>query len=97
MNDLSSLIADQWQPIDSAPKGANGLAWMLLAYGPADEQTVGVGMRFHDQFFAASTFYKGGPAGERQYIFRENEVHPSHWMPLPAPPRALDQKGSSNG
>jgi hypothetical protein len=87
MTDLTSLI-DQWQDISTAPKGSNGVAWMMLAYGPDDDQTVGIGMRFHDQFFAASTFYKVGPARERQYIFREHEVHPTHWMPIPPAPRA---------
>lgn len=83
---LGSNTGADWHDISTAPKGERGIAWMLLAYGPHDDQSVGVGMRFQDQFFAASTFYVGGPAGGRQYSFREHEVFPTHWMPLPGLP-----------
>ena len=77
----------EWQPIETAPNGAKGLCWMLLAHGPEGDQTVSIGMRFHDQFFAASTFHIGGPFDGRQYAFKEHEVNPTHWAPLPRPPK----------
>lgn len=78
--------ANEWQPIETAPKGARGIAWMMLAYGPEGDQSVSVGLRFNDQFFAAGTFYNGGPFDGRQFNFREHEVAPTHWMPLHAAP-----------
>jgi len=84
-----------WHPIDSAPEGANGIAFMMLAYGPADDQSVGIGMRFHDQYFAAGAFYVGGPASGRQFAFREHEVRPTHWKPIPLAPQASDSAGAS--
>ena len=77
----------KWQSIETAPKGAKGIAWMLLAYGPEDDRSVSIGLRFHNTFFAAGTFYRGGPFDERQFELRECEVDPTHWMPVPdAPP-----------
>lgn len=78
-----------WRPIETAPKGASGISWMLLAHGPSDDLSIGTGMRFNDQFFAASTFYRGGNVGTRQFEFREHEVFPTHWMPMPKPPALL--------
>ncbi|GAA4180486.1 DUF551 domain-containing protein [Shinella granuli] len=89
------VAVEEWQPIETAPKGVRGVAWMLLAYGPEGDQTVGVGMRFHDQFFAASTFYTGGPHDGRQFEFREHEVRPTHWRPLPTPPSSPRTSASS--
>jgi hypothetical protein len=81
-----ALRKSEWQPIETAPTGAKGMAWMLLAYGPEGDQTTGMGMRFHDKFYAASSFYVGGHFESRQYQFREHEVHPTHWMEVPALP-----------
>ncbi|GAA4169340.1 hypothetical protein [Shinella granuli] len=92
---IVEVAVEEWQPIETAPKGVRGVAWMLLAYGPEGDQTVGVGMRFHDQFFAASTFYTGGPHDGRQFEFREHEVRPTHWRPLPTPPSSPRTSASS--
>lgn len=79
---------DGWRPIDTAPIGAKGTSWMMLAYGPEGDQSVSVGMKFHDKYYAASTFYVGGPHDSRQFRFQEHEVFPTHWKHLPAAPSA---------
>ncbi len=74
----------RWQPIETAPTGVKGYAWMMLAWGPEDDQNTGAGMRCGEKFFAAATFYRLGQ--EKQYEMREIEVRPTHWAPmLPAP------------
>lgn len=83
-------VPDGWQPIETAPKGARGYAWMMLAWGAEDDPYVAAGMRCGDKFFAATTFYCLGQ--EKQYEMREIEVHPTHWMPIPAPPKPEDSQ-----
>lgn len=75
----------EWQPIETAPKGANGYAWMFLAWGPEEDKSTGKGMWCVDRFIACATFHAMGktPAFE----FRQIEVSPTHWMPLPEPPQ----------
>lgn len=82
-------VPNGWRPIETAPKGARGYAWMMLAWGAEDDPHVAAGMRCGDKFFAAATFYCLGQ--EKQYEMREIEVHPTHWMPLPAAPKEDDQ------
>jgi hypothetical protein len=82
--------AQEWQPIETAPTGAKGYAWMLLAWGPDEDKSVSNGMRCGDRFFAAPSFYCMGQ--ERQFQQREIEVFPTHWMPLPDAPM-LSQRG----
>lgn len=81
---------DGWQPIETAPKGARGYAWMMLAWGAEDDPHVAAGMRCGDKFFAAATFYCLGQ--EKQYEMREIEAHPTHWMPIPAAPKPEDDQ-----
>jgi hypothetical protein len=57
---------------------------MNLAWGPEGDVSTGLGMRWGDRYFAAGAFYCLGQ--ERRYKFREIEVQPTHWMPLPAAP-----------
>lgn len=84
----TALSAQGWRTMESAPKGVGGYNWMLLLHGDRDDPTMSVGMRYGDRYFAASTFYVGGPANQRQYAFREVEIVPFGWMPLPAAPTA---------
>jgi len=81
--------AREWQPIETAPVGLNpaGAFWCLLAYGPADDQSISHGFRWHGKWYAAGTFYRLGQ--ERLYELREVEVHPTHWMPMPELPADL--------
>jgi hypothetical protein len=74
----------EWQPIETAPRGAKGYAWMHLAWGPEHDQSTSVGMRYGDKFYASASFYCLGR--DKQYEFRETEVSPTHWKPLPTPP-----------
>lgn len=92
-----SVEAAGWQPIETAPQGVSnggklGVTWMMLAV-PDDEGGFNClsGMRVGDKFYAAMTFYCGGPFDGKQFEKREVEVNPTHWMPLPDPPalRAL--------
>lgn len=80
--------AQQWMPIETAPTGATGYAWMMLAWGPEQDKSTGVGMRDGEKFYASATFYCLGR--DKQYEFREIEVRPTHWMPLPAAPQPKD-------
>lgn len=81
MTDLSSLIADQWQPIETAPKDWTDVILF-------DEE------RDPPVFEGYFSMEDGG-----RNCWMENQgmgsepVNPSHWMPLPSPPRALQQKG----
>lgn len=77
-----------WMPIESAPTGAQGYCWMLLAWGSDDDKKTGFGMRVHDKFFASGVFYRAGC--ERRYEIREVEVSPTHWMPKPKPPEPTE-------
>ena len=78
-----------WQPIDTAPKGAKGYCWMNLAWGSEGDQSTGIGMRWGDRFFVAATFHCLGQ--EKRFEFREIEVSPTHWMPLLPPPEVPDE------
>lgn len=80
------MSTGQWQPIETAPitKNPDGLIWLMLAFGPEGDQSIGHGFRWRDKWFAAATFYCLGQ--DRKYELREIEVQPTHWMPLPAPP-----------
>jgi hypothetical protein len=84
---MSDAAPEGWQPIETAPKGAKGYSWMNLAWGPEGDQSAGIGMRWGDRFFAVGTFYCLGQ--QKQYEFREIEVNPTHWMPLPDAPDAV--------
>lgn len=96
MSELTTLREEnerlrEWHPIESAPRGvakegAPGYYWMYLAWGPKEDKHTGSGMRVGDKFYAAATYYRGGPFAGRQYEMRELEVTPTHWKPLPPAP-----------
>lgn len=83
---MIEISESQWQPIETAPLGAKGVSWMMLAYGPKGDQSVSEGMRWGDKFFASGTFHKPCEFGDRPFRFKEIEVFPTHWMPLPSVP-----------
>lgn len=68
-----------WQPIETAPKGAHGYSWMRLKWGAEGDQSSGDGMRWGDRFFAAATFHRLGQ--EQRFQMEIIEVKPTHWMP----------------
>lgn len=90
MTDLSSLIADQWQPIETAPKDstnilvwADGYEWPEVAryelYNNHDieEESGEPGFwRYSDDLFAD--------------VCEIEEGELSHWMPLPPSPRGKE-------
>lgn len=69
-----------WQPIESAPRDGTD----ILVYRP----------RAHEHGDAAITVAKTtdrprpSPHGIQHYTDRAH--HPTHWMPLPAPPASID-------
>lgn len=76
---------DAWQPIETAPKGKNGVSFMMLANGPEDDQSVSIGMQIDGKFYAGSVFYCLGNK-EKPFEIREHKVQPTHWMPMPDTP-----------
>ncbi len=71
----------EWQPIETAPKGGvpgSSSRWLLLfGDGPG---------------FASCTYvgYWGGESDHqcwRSAFYPSQPTHPSHWMPLPGPPK----------
>lgn len=90
---FKAMMAEAWQPIETAPKGVIGYAWMMLAWGGDDDPHTAEGMRCGDKFFAAGTFYCLGQ--EKKYELREVEVHPTHWAPMPPPPSNAGSNGPS--
>lgn len=101
MTDLSSLLADQWQPIETAPKNTKVLAayqnelgnWRIVTacYHTQLEWSDEYGD--HEEEYAPEGWYEENDSSE---VIYPTSRTPSHWMPLPPPPRALQQKGSSN-
>ena len=69
-----------WQPIETAPKGTIDEIVTILGYSPE----WGV-----ETFFWAEDdgIWRVGPRGEHCFERRE---WPTHWMPLPEPPRLKD-------
>jgi hypothetical protein len=88
-------MSDQWQPIETAPKdGTDILVWAVgyrwpevvryvLYNDPAIEEEAGEPgfWRYSDDVFAD--------------VCEIEEGEFTHWMPIPSPPRALDQKGGT--
>lgn len=75
-----------WQPIETAPEAKGKYFFCRLACQNGDEFSTGDGFRWDGKWFAAALFYKGGIFDERQYEYRQIQVNPAHWQPLPAPP-----------
>lgn len=78
MSEREGKEVSEWQPIETAPKeplrtyGRNQHGPLILAY-PVNRQVDTVEWWQTDR---ASNFLDGGG----------NAAHPTHWMPLPAPP-----------
>lgn len=75
-----TLCTETWQPIETCP------IWPLDShgYGPTILLFIdgGLGVGFWDRDFMK--FYIEYPEGHR--------AQPSHWMPMPEPPRAIGEK-----
>lgn len=91
---------DQWQPIETAPKNTKLLAayqnelgnWRIVTacYHTQLEWSDEYGD--HEEEYAPEGWYEENDSSE---VIYPTSRHPSHWMPLPSPPRALDQKGGT--
>jgi hypothetical protein len=81
ISEAESIEMTEWQPIETAPKdGTAILIWPANASFYGDEATSYV-VRWHDwkeAWIEAS--------GEEYAAF-----YPTHWMPLPAPPKKGDE------
>ena len=92
MSDLSSLIADLWQPIETAPKDGTPVD----LWGVNHLHYAKTGRRATNVTWGRVRDWMGNERDDWQHGHGE-DFEPTHWMPLPSPPRALQQKGSSNG
>ncbi len=80
-----------WQPIESAPRDGTDI---LLVKADAVVPRITVGCwdaSFHTEWDeeAEDTVYRGAwtDYGVESWGYEEyQELHPTHWMPLPAPP-----------
>ncbi|WLS01697.1 DUF551 domain-containing protein [Shinella oryzae] len=109
MSDLSSLIADLWQPIETAPKPADWLKYYSYErflvghwFQPVDEygepSSAGSWAWVQVVSLTSSGWHVWSSfKGWHGTVTIPVHDNATHWMPLPSPPRALDQKGSSNG
>ena len=84
--EIDRLLADKWQPIETAPKDGT----VVLLYKP-DERMVGEYMLagywgqwpgINDCWIACD----GKPQGYLSGVTGTYQGHPTHWMPLPNPP-----------
>lgn len=79
---------DGWRPIESAPEVPGKYFFCRLAWGPEQDKSTGDGFRFEGRWYAAGNFHAPNKAyNERQNIIKELEVTPTHWQPLPQPPK----------
>jgi hypothetical protein len=74
-----------WQPIDTAPKDGT----IVLGYFDNDDETFFMSEIMwikSDEWFIGSA---SAPLGPSQWfsLLRQGIVIPTHWMPLPAPPK----------
>jgi hypothetical protein len=66
----------EWQPIDTAPKNQHFLC------GHAEKRWI----RFGIYFSSHGTWYYSGTS-ERSQFAQTRGDEPTHWMPLPEPPK----------
>lgn len=74
-----------WQPIETAPRGANGISFMLVMWGPEGDENCGYAIQIDGRFFASAVYFCSGRKA-KPFEIRETEVNPTHWMPLSNPP-----------
>lgn len=74
-----------WQPIDTAPHdGKVVLLWWRTCKQPTTGYYVSEG-DLPEEYFK---FTKSGWINERDSVVPRNQKDCTHWMPLPAPPKA---------
>lgn len=70
----------EWQPIETAPTGKLGAIQMLLCHSKKKWVRMG---RFYGE---AGVWYYSGTNERSQWAQVEGD-EPTHWMPLPEPPK----------
>ncbi|OVE94426.1 hypothetical protein B7W85_12815 [Allorhizobium ampelinum] len=68
----------EWQPIETCPKDESD----FLAYYPA--------MDGDDAFQEVVCFYQDWPRSMNCEPYTRGGVDPTHWMPLPSPPKDMN-------
>lgn len=86
----STEVFGAWLPIETAPANdKSDYFFCLAAWGPDEDKTTGCAMRYKDEWFAGSLFYKMmARHDEQRFEFREHRINPTHWMPKPEAPNA---------
>lgn len=91
---MNTLTMDQWQPIDTAPMDGSAI-WLLVEGHPY----IGYGepknwLHETNRWFARATFRQRDPEERNArnlpdeiYACNGIDVAPTHWMPLPEPPK----------
>ncbi len=75
------MTADDWQPIASAPKSVWMQSQMVLC-GHAEKRWI----RFGRYYGELKRWYYSGTNERSQWAETEGDA-PTHWQPLPSPPR----------
>jgi hypothetical protein len=77
----AQLAEREWRPIETAPKDGN---WVLISGGT-------YGCEFSPCEFYGARFDRVGmavwDAGNKQWENGEMHYHPTHWQPMPPPPK----------
>lgn len=78
-----------WQPIETAPKDGTPVLlygeWAGEIWGVFDEPSMEVGLYAGSGDYARQGFLWAATGGDAYATW----CKPSHWMPLPAPPKPL--------
>lgn len=78
----------EWKPIETFPTNEKShYSFAMVVYGPRDDQSVGLAMRYKNEWFVGALFYNHARFDERQFSFREYKIHPTHWMEKPELPK----------
>jgi len=70
------IDAVQWQPIETAPRDGDAILTFDI----------------RSNYYPTVRHWDEGEDGDMAWQPRIRGVFPTHWMPLPEPPQALEQK-----
>ncbi len=72
----------EWQPISTAPKDTYGVCGPSLILGHSEKKWI----RFGRYYVQEGCWYYSGTNERSQYAQTRGD-EPTHWMPLPEPPK----------
>lgn len=79
----------EWQPIETAPRGSHHGYILGINMNGKPPHSVFV---MRDTFIPSEEFTHAAPGACWQPLYGEWPCYPTHWMPLPAPPRIVEEK-----